>query len=161
MDTDVFGLKSLDSLRTHEFTMAFDNIVNPDEKAPKRLNNGVILSSPTSQFLKKWVLEYVTFDPTSWDQHSSVIPFKLATTHPDLIHVEWSRLSPISYGFQTSEAAAALTCGIYDPIGKAILNPYWNPQKKTYTFENIEPSKKLFDAFNAKLVLHLTMSQVR
>ena len=108
LDTDAFPVKQLDSLRIHEFTMAFDNIVNPDERAPKRLNNGVIFSTPTAEYLTYWIKEYVNFDPTSWDQHSSIVPYRLATAYPDLIHIEWSRISPISYGFQTAEAGESI-----------------------------------------------------
>lgn len=141
--------------------MSFDNIVNPDEQAPKRLNNGVFLSSATSSFLDLWAKEYVNFDPSSWDRHSSIIPFRLATQYPDLIHVEWSRLSPISYGFQTSEAAAALTCGLLDPRNQTVLYPRWMTDKKSYTFQGVTPSKRFYDVMSRKLVLHLTMSAVR
>jgi alpha-N-acetylglucosamine transferase len=110
LDTDAFPTHSLDSLRIHPFTLSFDNIINQDPAEPKRLNNGVFLSEPNAAFLNLWEKEYANFDPTSFAHHSSNVPYILATQFPDLIHVEFSRISPISYGFQTAEAAAGLTC---------------------------------------------------
>ena len=48
---------------------------------------------------------------------SSVVPFRLATQFPDLVNIEMSRLSPISYSFQTSVLAEAITCGILTHTG--------------------------------------------
>ena len=167
LDTDAYPIAPLDSLRVHEFTMTFDNIVNPDRAAPKRLNNGVIATTASSPFLDKWITEYQSFDPSSWAKHSSEIPYSLATLHPDLIHIEWSRMSPISFGFQTSEAAVALTCGIYDARNQSIIYPRWNTQKRIYNFDSdtvLEqdiPNHRLFQMLTRKLVLHLTMTGAR
>lgn len=161
MDTDAYPISSLDELRKHEFTMAFDNLVNPDLTAPKRLNNGIILSTANSTFLSKWSKEYSSFDPSSWAKHSSEIPFFLATQYPDLIHIEWSRISPISFGFQTSETAAAITCGIFNKQLGEILYPRWIPKSRTYTYENVLPNKRLYEMISRKLVLHLTMTGAR
>jgi len=160
LDTDAFALASLDELRTHAFVMSFDNIINPIKDSPKRLNNGVMLSSANASFLRLWQRTYATFDPSSWDQHSSIVPFTLAMQYPDLIHVEMNRISPISFGFQTAEAAAAITCGIYMPTERAIWYPRYDEANKRFTFENTTPDTLLFEAFDKKLVLHLTMSQV-
>ena len=84
-DTDSFPTRSLDGLREHNFTISYDNIINPDQTAPKRLNNGVLLSSPGAAFLQHWSRTYATFNPRSWDHHSSVVPFKLAMEYPDLV----------------------------------------------------------------------------
>lgn len=54
LDTDVFPLRDLDPLRGFNFALGFDNIVNSDEKAFKKVNNGVLLSSPNSTFLRLW-----------------------------------------------------------------------------------------------------------
>ena len=158
LDTDVFPIHPMDSLRVHEFTMSFDNVINPDKNAPKRLCNGVFLSAPDSLLLAKWTDAYAQFNPHSWDEQSSIVPFQLATQFPDLIDIEWSRLSPISYAFQTADAAAALTCGIFDPISASVLIPTWD---KGYSFKNSVPNKKFFHAMNRKLVLHLTMTAAR
>ncbi len=161
MDTDAFPIGSLDSLRVHEFTLAFDNLVNPNLNEPKRLNNGIILATNSSQFLSKWINEYHDFDTSSWAKHSSEIPFFLATQYPDLIHVEWSRLSPISYGFQTAEAAAALTCGILDTNQKRIIYPKYSHDSKSFIYDHDGRGKRLYTQLVNKLVLHLTMSGER
>jgi hypothetical protein len=94
-----------------------------------------------------------------------------------------NRISPISFGFQTSTAAAAITCGILVPrpgtvTGPsstttvsnkgfpvddyvAIWFPRWSPETKKYTFESSSPNYYMYEAFSKKLVLHLTMSAVR
>lgn len=191
LDTDAFLMSSMTELRRFNFSIAFDNIVNADDKAPKRLNNGVLMSAPDAPFLRLWASKYADFDPTSWDYHSSVLPFKLAAAYPDLLHVEMSRMSPISYGFQSSVAAAALTCGILvqtqpmppppsagssndscsaasgwmDMVGNSTFNAIWHPrwskEKRAWTFEGTQPDTHLFRAMSEKLVLHLTMSAVR
>jgi hypothetical protein len=92
---------------------------------------------------------------------SSIVPFRLAVENPDLIHVEWNRLSPISYGFQTAAAASALTCGIYDPVHKSVLYPKWDSQSKKFSFLDVKPSTDFYDVMNRKMVLHLTMTAAR
>ena len=161
LDTDAYPIASLDTLRMHEFTMTYDNIVNPDLTAPKRLNNGIIMSTTNSSFLSKWMTEYSQFDPSSWARHSSEIPFFLATQFPDLIHIEWSRMSPISFGFHTSEIATAITCGILDPINKVVIYPRWDASKRQYTYEGTNPNKRIYDMITRKFVLHLTMTGAR
>ena len=158
IDTDAFPIRSITSLRVHEFTLAYDNII--DDTKPKRLNNGVILSIPNAEFLKVWSSTYHSFDPQSFDHHSSIVPFKLAMEYPDLINVEMSRISPISYAFHTSVLAIALTCGIYVP-SEGILHPIWSVSKRVYTFENVLPDKYMYKKLINKYILHLTMSQVR
>jgi len=161
LDTDAFAVRPLSELRIHNFTLSFDNIVNPDPSAPKRLNNGVLLSTPDSAFLRVWTRAYASFDPTSFDFHSSTLPYHLATQYPDLVHVEMSRISPISFGFQTLVAAAALSCGIFSPSKQYIWYPRWDSRAKKFTFSSTFPDYELYRALNQKLVFHLTMSQVR
>jgi hypothetical protein len=116
IDTDAYILQSLDSLRLFPFTLAMDNLVNKRAShLPKRLNNGVIFSEKNSSFLNIWMKSYNNFRVDSFDYDSSVIPFHLAVEHPDLIHIEMNRISPISYSFHTSQFAEAVTCGIFIP----------------------------------------------
>lgn len=196
LDTDAYVLRPLHELYQHEFTIAFDNIVNLDETKPKRMNNGVLLAAPNSSFLQLWQQEYQRFNPASFDHDSSVVPYRLATLYPDLIHVEQSRLSPISYGFQTSLLAEAITCGIFIPPGLSgsAANPVYSSLQmafaddtqiisktsattatgfiwyaqydhdaKHFTFERTQAqdASYMFKVISRKMVLHLTMSQVR
>jgi hypothetical protein len=161
LDTDVFPFKSLDDFRVFNFTIGYDNIVNPDRKAPKRLNNGVLLSSPKSDFTSIWSSTYHNFNPNSWDHHSSIVPFDIATEYPDLVHIEMSRLSPMSYAFQTSESSLILTCGILMKKDKAILHPVWDRLNKKYTYESVHPDTYVYKNLNNKYLFHLTMSAVR
>lgn len=169
LDTDVFVLNSMDSLRVHNFTLSFDNIVNPDKNAPKRINNGVLLSAPNAPFLRLWQREYAAhFNPHSFDYDSSVVPYRLTTDYPDLVHVEMSRIAPLSYAFQTARIADAITCGILLPPGSphgpaqgAIWAPVWGSYGRGYTFKDTEPDAYMYAAMSQRLALHLTMTQVR
>ena len=163
IDTDAFPLKSMDDLRSHNFTIAFDNVVNPDKRAPDRLrlNNGVMLATRHARFLKIWEQTYWNFDPSVFGHHSSVVPFDLAIAYPDLVHIEWNRLSPLSFGLQTTEAAAALTCGLFLPEYGAIWYPSaYSKQSRKHVFP-VEADTLLYQSFQTKFVLHLTMSGVR
>lgn len=159
LDTDAFSLRSFSELLQHDFALGFDNIVNPDTKAPKRLNNGVLISKPHAAFLTLWSKAYAQFNPSSFDHDSSVVPFKLATEYPDTVHIEWFRLSPVSYGFQTALAADALTCGLYTVDG--IWHPAYLKEQKVFSFTGTQPDRHLLQQMEKKFVLHLTMSQVR
>ena len=169
LDTDAFVINNLAELRQHNFTMSFDNIVNPDKSAPKRLNNGVMLAAPQSQFLHLWAKKYAQFNPESFDFDSSVVPYNLMTQYPDLIHLEMSRIAPMSFAFQTARIAEILTCGLYmPPVSSkeasesrrgAIWAPTWDG--KSHNYENAQPDEDAYTAMEKKFVLHLTMSQVR
>ena len=174
LDTDAFAIAPFTSLFHSDFTLSFDNIVNPDRSAPLRFNNGVILSAPNASFLNVWMKEYAKFNPESFDYDSSVVPARLAWEFPDLIHLEMSRLSPISFGFQTAFLAEALTCGALIPPKKsasnpgapyvragAIAHPRWSRDHRGFTYEGTVPDEYMYKAVHKKLVLHLTMSQVR
>ena len=176
----------MNELRKFDFTLGFDNIINHDPSSPKKLNNGVLLSAKNSSFLRLWISRYHNFDPFSWDQHSSILPYEIAASYPDLVHVEMSRISPISYGFQSATAVAAITCGILCPNKNitsssgstgsgqdtdwytlaghkfnAIWHPKWSFQTNSWTFENVVPDEYLFRVMKDKIVIHLTMSLVR
>lgn len=184
LDTDAFviGAFTDTDLLSHEFTLSFDNIVNPDRTAPLRFNNGVILSAPNASFLNVWMKEYAKFNPKSFDYDSSVVPARLAWEYPDLIHLEMSRLSPISFAFQTSTLAEAMTCGIFmkpspssssittststtatttTTVKGAIWHPRWSGEHRSFTYAGTEPDEYMYRAVSQKLVLHLTMSAVR
>ena len=163
LDTDVITLRSLDPLRIHDFSIGFDNVVHPDQSSPdsRRCNNGVLLSVPNATFLRLWSNQYNTFNPSQFGHHSSVVPFQLAVQYPDLVHVEMSRLSPVAYGLQTSEAAAALTCGLLLPDLKGIWYPCAPGKNKPLSFHGAKLDKHLYRALSQKYVLHLTMSGTR
>jgi hypothetical protein len=180
LDTDAYVIRPLRELYSQEFVIAFDNIVNIDENKPKRMNNGVLLSAPNATFLELWQREYQKFNPASFDHDSSVVPYRLATLYPDLLHVEFSRLSPISYGFQTALLAEAITCGVYLP-NTATSNAdvftslqlhategllwyaQYDHEHKQYSFQKTTKADAAYmhRVLGQKMVLHLTMSQVR
>lgn len=161
IDGDVLILKPMDELRRFHFVTTGDNVVNPNKKAAnaRRLNTGIILCEPHAKFLKVWESNY-QYDPAkySWEHHASVIPYELMLEYPDLIHVETNRLSPVSYGLSTSEAAAALTCGLLLPSKKAIWYPTALPGQ-AHAFHD-KPDSYLYATLQSKIMIHLTMSHV-
>jgi len=87
LDSDVICLKSFSPLLKHEFVMG----IQPG----RGLCNAVMLASPSSQFLKIWYDEYRWFRSEGkdefWEEHSVILPARLAEEHPDLIHIEEQR----------------------------------------------------------------------
>ena len=161
VDGDAFLTKSVDELRRFRFVVSGDNVVAQNLKASnaRRLNSGILLSEPRAAFFNAWEKHYeYDMAKLTWDHHASVTPWNLMYEYPDLIHVELSRIAPISYGLGTSEAAAALTCGLLLPSKKAI----WYPTAthgQNHEFLD-KPDEYLYKVLETKLAVHLTMSAV-
>ncbi len=83
LDLDVLVLQSFYPLRVYNITMGLEYRGDPG-----RLNNGVILASKSSEFLRMWRQSYSTFRKREWDDHSAIVPYMYYRSHPDLIHVE-------------------------------------------------------------------------
>ncbi len=184
LDSDAFAINNLKSLRIHNFSIGLDNVVADQMDLPKRCNNGVLVAAPHSLFLKYWTKQYENFDPKSFLHDSSVVPYRIATQHPDLVNIEMNRISPVSYGYQTVQAATGITCGIFVPphsssninnstttttkhMGHgtdgnkgAIWYPVWNTEKKEVCFENTTADSFMYAEISKKLVLHLTRSHL-
>ena len=79
-DLDVIILRSLDPLFCYKTTMG--------EELPNWLCNGFIMSVANATFLRLWYDSYRTFNAGHWNGHSVVMPGRIASKHPDLIHVE-------------------------------------------------------------------------
>jgi len=84
LDMDVLCLKSFRPLLNYDFVMG--------KQGDRGLCNAVILSQPDSEFLKVWHDNYRSFASKGvdefWDDHSVVLPLRLAEEHPSWIHVE-------------------------------------------------------------------------
>jgi predicted SAM-dependent methyltransferase len=80
LDMDVICLRSFKPLLKYECVMGVEENVG--------LCNAVILAKPNAEFLKKWYTEYRNFDPNNWNNHSVVLPLKLAQQNPGNIHIE-------------------------------------------------------------------------
>ena len=80
LDLDVICLNPFTPLLRHEMVMG--------HQAGTGLCNAVILADAKSRLLKTWFDNYRTFNPEDWSRHSVILPFDLAQTHPDWIHVE-------------------------------------------------------------------------
>ena len=69
------------------------------------LCNAVLLSEKNSDFVNHWLNEYKTFRSKGrdkyWNEHSVLIPEKLAAIHPDSI----TKLSPYAFHFPLYDAA--------------------------------------------------------
>ncbi len=191
LDTDAFAINNFESLRIHNFSIPFDNSLSNNPHATKRCNNGVLLAAPQSKFLQLWTKEYAHFHPNEFHRESSDVPFHLATLYPDQVNLEMNRISPISFGFQTSRLANAITCGIYVPphnskhtttsasgiknmksIGAgnhhsrgdgrgAIWYPDWDLDRKVCVYDNTTADQFMYAEVSKKLVLHMTLTGQR
>ncbi len=70
LDTDVLCIKPFSELLTHEVVLG--------EEYGLGICNAVILAKPRSPFIARWLLEYQSFDPTKWNEHSVLLPKRLA-----------------------------------------------------------------------------------
>ncbi|KAI9366818.1 nucleotide-diphospho-sugar transferase [Zopfochytrium polystomum] len=74
LDSDVFVYRSLDPLLHHSTVLAKE-----DEYG---LCNAIIMSAPHSPFVAAWYDGYRTFDKNKWNEHSVLLPRRLAKERP-------------------------------------------------------------------------------
>ena len=82
LDLDVWVMKSFDDLLQHEFVLG--------EEGPAGsvgLSNAVIVAKQNSRFLSRWLDAYDDFDSDKWNEHSIVLPHRLAEENPEEIFV--------------------------------------------------------------------------
>ncbi|KAI9320289.1 nucleotide-diphospho-sugar transferase [Zopfochytrium polystomum] len=75
LDTDVYAYRSFDSLLHHETVLGAEK--------GDGLCNGVIISAANSTFLRAWYESYRTFDASLWNEHSVLLPKRLASSMPN------------------------------------------------------------------------------
>ncbi len=84
LDTDVICLRSFAPLLKYDCVMGKEGRLG--------LCNAVIMASPGAEFLRKWHEAYRCFRSTGrddfWNEHSVLIPGRLATLNRSLIHIE-------------------------------------------------------------------------
>jgi len=89
LDIDTICLKSFHDLLENKCVMGIQNNKNKSEMYG--LCNAIILSEPNSEFLLKWVDLYTSFRSKGrdiyWDEHSVIMPLKLAHQYPELITI--------------------------------------------------------------------------
>ncbi|XP_070547862.1 uncharacterized protein [Ptychodera flava] len=83
LDNDVIVVRSLEPLRHYDFVMGREQPLNPDY-----MNNGVIMASKDSIFLKVYHRAYEVYNGQCWACDSIQFPNALAIQFPELIHVE-------------------------------------------------------------------------
>nr|XP_019044696.1 hypothetical protein I302_06609 [Kwoniella bestiolae CBS 10118]OCF23626.1 hypothetical protein I302_06609 [Kwoniella bestiolae CBS 10118] len=89
LDIDIYVIKSFDDLLYFPTTLGME--ASPDSRRsaldPEGLCNAIIISSPQSPFIDRWLASYETFDGGIWARHSVVKPWELARAHPEEIQV--------------------------------------------------------------------------
>ena len=89
LDIDTICLRSFKDLRNNKFVLG----IQPNKAGTQiyGLCNAVMLSEKNSEFALKWIDEYTTFRSkgrdTHWDEHSVIIPLKLAYNNPTLVTI--------------------------------------------------------------------------
>jgi hypothetical protein len=79
LDLDVISIRPFAPL------MEFDSVMG--EEYEVGLCNAVILASPGSLFLRRWLSTYRSFDGREWNKHSVRVPYLLARQAPEQVHV--------------------------------------------------------------------------
>lgn len=79
LDLDVICLRPFSALLEHDFVMGIEPGTG--------LCNAVIIARHDAEFLRAWREQYRSFDGSRWNNHSVVVPWKLAQSLPQHIHV--------------------------------------------------------------------------
>ncbi|KAL9638912.1 MAG: hypothetical protein Q9164_001253 [Protoblastenia rupestris] len=77
LDTDMLPLKSSDSLIFAEGTRA-TVMARQNQRYDHSVSNAMIMSKPSSPFLRRWMLAYQDFEVGEWDRTSSQVPLEMA-----------------------------------------------------------------------------------
>ncbi|WWD02590.1 hypothetical protein V865_000630 [Kwoniella europaea PYCC6329] len=89
LDIDIYVIKPFDDLLYFPTTLGME--ASPDSRRsaldPEGLCNAIIISTPQSPFIDRWLASYETFDGGVWAHHSVVKPWELARAHPEEIQV--------------------------------------------------------------------------
>jgi hypothetical protein len=79
-------------------------LIKKDTNSSTGLCNAVLLSEKNSEFINRWLEEYKTFRSKGrdkyWNEHSVLVPEKLAETYPDKI----TMLSPYAFHYPLYDA---------------------------------------------------------
>ncbi|KAF2483101.1 hypothetical protein BDY17DRAFT_251121 [Neohortaea acidophila] len=106
LDMDMFPLKPFSDLLSNPR----DAVLGHEGGNRYGLGNAVILTRPSSAFLLKWWATYASFNDRIWNDHSVLIPKRIAISHPDLV----CTLSPTVFYWPTW--AKTHTHYMHDPI---------------------------------------------
>ena len=119
LDTDVLVQRSFDELLEHSVVMGRECACGFDGLA-----NAVILAEPQAPFLRRWYEEYRSFDGRDWNEHSVLLPARLAADHPEEVTV----LSPKAFFWPTWEPddlALLLNSPVELPLDETYANHLW------------------------------------
>jgi hypothetical protein len=106
LDTDVFPLRPFTDLLSNDR----DIIMGHEGGNRYGLGNAVIVARPRSEFIKRWIESYASFNRWVWNYHSIRMPKLLQVQYPALI----CPLSPSAFFWPTW--AAAHHRYMHDPI---------------------------------------------
>ena len=88
LDLDVYLLGSLNYFRQFSFVMSLDATI-----WNVQVNNGIIFSSINSSFLRTWEGAHHNFNPNSWDEFSSRVPYTIWKQNKTEMRIEAESLS--------------------------------------------------------------------
>ena len=123
LDLDTISVKPLIDLLNHSFAIGQElkpkyfpknwrqrikyklGLIKDNSVNTTGLCNAVLLSEKNSEFVNLWLNEYKTFRSKGrdkyWNEHSVLVPEKLAATHPDKI----TQLGPYAFHYPLYDAA--------------------------------------------------------
>src|SRR5947209_9030420 len=85
LDADVLVHRSFDDLLDNSAVLGCEGF----DMANPKMANAIILAEPNAPFVERWLSEYRSFrgDEGYWNEHSVVLPARLAREHPQEITV--------------------------------------------------------------------------
>jgi hypothetical protein len=123
LDLDTISIKPLTDLLNHSFVIGQElkaayvpknwrqhikyklGLIKESSKNAAGLCNAVLLSEKNSEFVNLWLNEYKTFRSKGrdkyWNEHSVLVPERLAATHPEKI----TQLSPYAFHYPLYDKA--------------------------------------------------------
>ena len=89
LDIDTVCVKSFDDLLSYECVMGKEYGIREGESNPSLIGlcNATMIGIAQNRFMKIWIDDYHTNYKSDWNYNSVQIPYKLAETYPELIHV--------------------------------------------------------------------------
>jgi 2-polyprenyl-3-methyl-5-hydroxy-6-metoxy-1,4-benzoquinol methylase len=92
LDMDTICQRSFEPILCGKTVLGIESaqpgIAQWDSNAAIGLCNATMIAPPGAEFLKIWLDQYRSFDGTKWNEHSVILPVRLARQYPDLVRVE-------------------------------------------------------------------------
>ncbi len=174
LDLDTISVKPFTNLLDHSFAIGQElkakyipknwrqrikyklGLIKESSKNATGLCNAVLLSEKNSEFVNLWLNEYKTFRSKGrdkyWNEHSVLVPEKLAALHPEII----TKLSPYAFHYPIyDKAGLKLMFEEVNAFPDAYLHHLWesfswDPYLSKLTIEKIKTENTTYNLIARK-----------